>query len=339
MTTPPNEIGVAVVGTGAIAREHVRSLAGTAGFHVVAVAGADVARAQAVAALAPGAVGSGDIAAVIADPAVAAVDVCGHTAAHARWTIAAGAAGKHVMVEKPVALSLGELDQMIAATRSSSLLAGQTVRFQPAVAELKAQLAAGVIGRPRLIHIQWYVGHVWPNGWRAWQLDPQISGGHPVHNGTHAFDLLAWLTGRRGVRVFTRSFPGAAAQMPVPDSFQVTIRMDDGTLALLELSYALRRPADVLRRVIVVGGTGTLTHSTEDDFGLSSDMARAVPASVDGAFGRQTAHWLDVVRGRTQPTTTATEMRTALALGLAAQRSLACRDVVALDPTSVEDGR
>jgi predicted dehydrogenase len=242
------------------------------------------------------------------------------------------------MVEKPVALTLGDLDDMIAATRSTSLLAGQTVRFQPAVAEMRTQLAAGVIGRPRLIHIQWYVGHVWPNGWRAWQLDPSLSGGHPVHNGTHAFDLVAWLTGRRAVRVFTRSFSGAAAQMPVPDSFQTTIRMDDGTLALVELSYALRRPGDLLRRLSVIGETGTLMHSTEDDMGLSSDLGRAVPASVEGAFDRQTAHWLDVIRGRAQPTTAPTQMRTALALGLAAQRSLTCNEAVVLDPGQSGDG-
>ncbi len=270
--------------------------------------------------------------AAIGDPSVAAVDVCGHTTDHARWTILAGAVGKHVLVEKPVALSLAELDQMIAATHTSSLLVGQTVRFQPAVAELRAQLASAAVGRPRLIHIQWYAGHVWPAGWRAWQLDPAVSGGHPVHNGTHAFDLLAWLSHARPVRVFARGFSAAAAHMPVPDSFQVTVRMDDDTLGLVELSYALRRPGEVLRRISVVGERGTLLHSTEDDAGLSSPAVQVPPASVEGAFQRQMAHWLDVVRGHARPTTTPDEMRTALAVGLAAQQSLVGRDAVAVEP-------
>ncbi|MGH2311153.1 Gfo/Idh/MocA family protein, partial [Enterococcus faecalis] len=87
-------------------------------------------------------------------------------------TLRAGRAGKHVHVEKPVALSLADFDAMVAATRSTSLMVGQTVRFQPAVATLARSLHAGEVGRPRLVHVSWYTGYVWPGGWRGWQLDP-----------------------------------------------------------------------------------------------------------------------------------------------------------------------
>lgn len=324
------ELGVAVIGTGAIAHEHVRAIVATPGLRVTFVAGSDESRAAALAAQAPGAVATTDVPAAIHDSSVVGVDVCGHTASHARWTVAAGAAGKHVMVEKPVALSLTELDDMLHATRATSLLAGQTVRFQPVIAGLHDQVVSGAVGRPRLIHIQWYVAHVWPNGWRAWQLDRERSGGHPVHNGVHAFDLLIWLTDRQPVRVFTRGFAGTATQAPVPDSFQVVARMDDGALALVELSYALRPPADVLRRISVIGERGTLMHSTEDDPGLSSANAHAAPASTEGTFARQLRHWRDVLGGLARPLTTAEQVRTALTLGLAAQRSLERGDVVDL---------
>lgn len=324
-------IGVAVIGSGGIARDHVKALAALDGVRVVTVVGSDPARTGEVAALAPGARADSDPCAAIADPCVSAVDICGHTAEHPTWAIAAGRAGRHVMVEKPAALDLDSLDRMIEATASTSLLVGQTVRFQPAVAELHRQVAAGEVGIPRLIHITWYVGHVWPGGWRGWQHDEARSGGHPVHNGTHAFDLVVWLTGSVPSRVFTRAFPSFAAQMNVPDSFHVTARLDDGSLALIELSYALRRPGDLLRRVVVTGTTGTLVHTTADEPNLVSDRDHPAPASVAGAMADQIRHWRDVITGRSSAVTTPYEIRGALAGSLAAQRSLVTGRPITVD--------
>ena len=329
-------VGVAVLGSGAIAREHVMALAALDGIRVVSVVGSDPRRTAGLAALAPGARAVDDPAEAITDSDVQAVDVCGHTVDHARWTVAAGLSGRHVMVEKPAALGMDELDLMIGATSGTSLLVGQTVRFHPAVAELRRQLLAGVAGIPRLIHITWHVGHVWPGGWRAWQYDPARSGGHPVHNGIHALDLLVWLTGRAPERVFTRAFRSFAAEMQVPDSFHVTVRLDDGSLALIDLSYGLRRPGDMLRRVVVTGTEATMVHSTAGETGLVSDRGRPSPPSIAGAFDRQMQHWRDVIVGRCPPITSPGEVRAALAAALAAQESLETgRPVVIASPNVV----
>jgi predicted dehydrogenase len=327
----PDRIGVAVLGSGAIARDHVRALAALPELRVVLVCGSDLGRARSVAALAYGAEATTDPELAIADPRVQAVDVCGSTAVHARWTVRAGQLNKHVLVEKPVALSLQELQHMLTATEGSSLLVGQTVRFQPAVAQLRAEVASGSVGTPRVVHITWHAGHVWPGGWRGWQHDPAMSGGHPVHNGTHAFDLVAWLTGRRPVRVFTRSFASWSQQMDVPDSFHVTIRLDDDSVALVDLSYALRRPGDTFRRVVVIGTRGTLVHSTADDVGLTSEGSGSVPVSVLGTFDAQMRHWQEVLSGQCEPITRPVEIRAALAGALAAQESLVTGQPVNVD--------
>ncbi|MFD7160582.1 Gfo/Idh/MocA family protein [Kribbella sp. NPDC059898] len=313
---------VALVGSGNIAREHIRALTAIPGVEVMWVHGSDLARAQSVAALCPGAVATTDLAQVLADPTVDGVDVANASPDHARATIAAGQSGKHVHVEKPVALSLADLDRMVEATVDSSLMVGQTVRFQPSIATLAQAVQAGEIGRPRLTHVSWYTGYVWPGGWRGWQLDREKSGGHPVHNGTHCLDLAVWLLGREPVRVFARSFPSYASGMPVHDSFHLTVRFDDDSLAMLEISYALRRHADSLRRIVVSGDAGTLTHSTEDDPGLVSDGARPAPSSTEGALDAQLRHWIDVVRGTAEPIVKIDEVRRALAAALAAQESL-----------------
>ncbi|MFF2051167.1 Gfo/Idh/MocA family protein [Leifsonia sp. NPDC058194] len=314
---------VAIAGSGVIAGDHVRALSGLPGVEIAYVHGSDLDRARRVAAFAPGAIATDDYRRVLADPTVVAVDVCNATPAHAPFTIAAGEAGKHVHVEKPAALTLRHFDAMVRSTADAgtTLMVGQTVRFQPAVAALAAAIADGAVGRPRLAHISWYTGYVWPAGWRGWQLDRKQSGGHPVHNGTHLLDAVTWLLGRVPVRVFARSFPSFAAGMPVHDSFQLIVRFDDDSLATLEISYALAQPRDMFRRIVVAGTEGTVSHSTDDDPVLHS-AATAVPLpSVENAMSRQLRHWIDVVGGA-EPIVRTEQVRAALAAALAAQLSL-----------------
>ncbi len=315
---------VAIIGSGNIARDHLTALRAIPGVDVSYVCGSNLERAASLAALYPGAKATTDIGQILKDPAITAVDIANATPDHARFAIAAGEAGKHVHVEKPAALNLADLDAMIAATegRELSLMVGQTVRFQPSIATIAASLQGGEIGTPRLAHVSWYTGYVWPGGWRGWQLDAAKSGGHPVHNGSHCIDLAIWLLQRTPVRVFARSFPSYAAKMPVHDSFQLTVKFDDGSLALLEISYSLRKHADTLRRIVVAGSEGTLAHSTDDDPGLTSDGARPAPSSVEGAMTAQLSHWIDLVEGRADPIVKTVEVRAALATGLAAQQSL-----------------
>jgi len=314
---------VAVAGSGVIAGDHVRALAALPEVEVAYVYGSDLDRARRVAALAPGAVATDDYSRILADPAVIAVDVCNATPAHAPFTIAAGEAGKHVHVEKPAALTLADFDAMARATEGSgtTLMVGQTVRFQPAVAALVAAIADGAVGRPRLAHVSWYTGYVWPGGWRGWQLDRGKSGGHPVHNGTHLLDVATWLLGAAPVRVFARSFPSFAAGMPVHDSFQLIVRFEDDALATLEISYALAQPREMFRRIVVAGTAGTVAHSTDDDPVLHSAGVGVALPSVENAMGRQLAHWIDVVGGA-EPIVRTGQVRAALAAALAAQHSL-----------------
>ncbi|ERK72174.1 Gfo/Idh/MocA family protein [Leifsonia aquatica] len=331
---------VAVLGTGAFAREHLLALRGIPDVRVSHVAGSSLERATELAALVPGARATTDLAAVVSHPEVDGVDVCNATPDHAAWTIAAGRAGKHVHVDKPATLTVEAFDEMVAATegRGRTLMVGQTVRFQPAVAELQARAAAGAIGDPRLLHITWYTGHVWPGGWRGWQLDTGKSGGHPVHNGTHALDLAVWLMGSEPVEVFGRDFPTFAAEMPMPDSFQLLVRFANGALATIELCYALTQPGRFLRRVLLAGTEGTLLHDTDAEPGLASPRHSAPPASLDGALADQLAHWVRAAQGREPMIVTTEQARAALATAVAAQRSLRTGRPIAVESAPVGVG-
>jgi predicted dehydrogenase len=325
-------ITIGIIGAGAIARDHVAAYGRIPGVRIGWVADLDAGRARDLASLAGGAAWTTDPATVYGAAEVSAVDICTSSASHASLTIAAATAGKAVHVEKPAALSLADYDAMIAAVDRAGVpfMVGQTARFQPVHREVAAGIAEGLIGRPRLLHVLWYAGHVWSDGWRSWQLDPARSGGHPVHNGVHALDLAVWLLGANPIRVFARGFRTFAPAMGTPDSFHMTVRFDNGALAVLEIAYALRARGDALRRILAVGEAGSLHHTTEDDPTLRSDAARAPSAAVDGALYHQLGHWIAVLRGTEEPIVRPAQVRAALAAALGAQESLVSGAAVAL---------
>lgn len=335
MTGPdPGPAGIAVLGSGGIARAHVAALGRVPGVRVTHVLGSDPARAAEVAALAPGARAATVLDDVLADPDTHGVYVCGRTEDHPGRTLAAVAAGKHVVVEKPPARDVADFDAMVRAARSAGvrLMVGQTVRFQPAVATLEAASRSGRVGDPRLLHLNWYVGHVWPGAWRSWQLDPRQSGGHLVHNGMHPLDLAIWLLGARPERVFTRGWCTHAPDMPTPDSFHLTVRFAGGGLAMIEVSYGLREPGDVLRRMVLCGTEGTLAHHTADDAAPSGGGPPVPLASVGDAVQRQAEHAAAVVAGHAEPIVALRHSRWALAAAIAAQRSLETGRPVDVEP-------
>jgi predicted dehydrogenase len=319
-----SELRIAVIGSGGIARDHVAALDRLPGVRVTHVVGSDADRVASVARLARGAVGTTDRAAVLDDAGVDAFLVCTLTESHAAISIEALRRGKPVMVEKPVALSLADFDAMTSAAREhrASLMVGQTARFQPVNAELHRALADGVVGRLGLLKVTTYLGYVWPHGWRAWQFDLRRSGGHPVHNGVHPIDLAVWLSGRRPVRVFARSFRTFSPALPMPDSFHVTLRFDDGSLALLELGYGLHTYGSDVLRLLAVGTDATIQYSTEGEPGLTSDVARMARPAYDDAIDRQLAHWVATLRGDAEQLVRWDQVRATLAAALAAQRSL-----------------
>jgi predicted dehydrogenase len=316
-------IGIALIGAGAIAREHVAAYRRLDGVSIRRVVDLDPDRASDLAAVA-GATATTDLATALADPAVAAVDICTPPDTHAAIGIAAAERGKAIHVEKPVALSLAELDAMTAAASRHGvpLMVGQTTRFQPVHQELRAAIDGDAVGRIRMFHLSSYAGHVWPDGWRAWQLDPARCGGHVIHNGVHAIDLAVWLLGARPVRVFAREVKTFAPEMPTPDSFHVVLRFDDGALALLEWSYALRRRGEIVVRAVALGERGSLHHSTEHEPRPASDLPSPPLASLADPFRRQLGHWLRTLRGEEEPIVRLDEVRATLAAALAARRSI-----------------
>jgi predicted dehydrogenase len=141
-------IGVAVVGTGYWGIHHVRVMAGEPGARLVAVCDEHAGALARAAKVAPAARPTGVFREILEDPAIEAVVLATPAKAHASQAIAALEAGKHVLVEKPLALSVADATAVVdAARRADRILAvGHLMLFHPALLRLKELLRAGDLG-------------------------------------------------------------------------------------------------------------------------------------------------------------------------------------------------
>ena len=147
----------ALIGCGKIAKMHVSALAG-AGVSLVAVCDRDRQRAAQIAALAPGARAYDDADALLAEMRPDVVHVLTSPASHATLAIKSAQAGAHVLVEKPVALSVEEADAMIEAARVNGVrvMANHNWLFKPSVQRARALVESGEIGD--VVHVESYYG-------------------------------------------------------------------------------------------------------------------------------------------------------------------------------------
>jgi predicted dehydrogenase len=188
-----------------------------------------------------------DIDALLAAPDIDAVDICLPTDLHAPTAIAALRAGKHVLVEKPLALTGASADEVIREAQRSGriLMTGQVLRFLPAYAAAAERVRAGELGA---IKMSWFRRHCAKPSWGGWLTDPARSGGGIfdllIHDVDYAISLFGEPAGVTAVRsdglisatfVFSDSGPvviagGWHAQGPYPFSMAFTIAGENGTL-------------------------------------------------------------------------------------------------------------
>jgi predicted dehydrogenase len=163
-----------------------------------------------------------DSGAVIADPAIDTVVVTTRHDSHARFVLAAHAAGKHVFVEKPLCLSLDELDRIAAAYQSPSplLMVGFNRRFAPHVHRMRELLRA--VPGPKSIVITVNAGAIPASHWTQ---DPAVGGGRIVGEACHFIDLARHLAGAP-VRGHSAHALGAGRG----DSATIALRFADGSI-------------------------------------------------------------------------------------------------------------
>lgn len=162
------------------------------------------------------------------------VVICSENKYHKEQTIAAANHGCHVIVEKPMALSLEEADEMIAATEANGvkLLVCHPVRFAPTMQELKRAVVAGELGEVYAINASNH-GKI-PGGWF---VDKSLSGGGAIVDHTiHIADLVNWLF---DVEIASVAAYGvtAVSDIPTEDSGLLHVRFKTGEILSLDTSW------------------------------------------------------------------------------------------------------
>jgi predicted dehydrogenase len=166
---------------------------------------------------------------VFADPAVGAVFILTRHDQHAAQVVKALKAGKHVFVEKPLALTADEVEEIgeaLAEAKDRILTVGFNRRFSPAAAAVR-QFFAGVTA-PLTVSVRFNVGAIPAEHWTQ---DEDVGGGRLVGEACHAIDLATFLVGSPPVRVFAESVGGPAAPSITDDQCFITLRHANGSVS------------------------------------------------------------------------------------------------------------
>src|SRR5262245_4754533 len=169
--------------------------------------------------------------ALCASPTVDAIYIATPTQYHTEHVLLALGHGKHVVVEKPMALNLDDADRMIQAAeaRGRQLVVGHSHSFEPAIRKIREIVQSGALGRVRMLH-NWCFTDWLYRPRNTEELDTRLGGGVTFRQGSHQFDILRFIGGGR-VRSVRAMTGRGDAERPTEDAHVVYLEFEDGTPA------------------------------------------------------------------------------------------------------------
>ncbi len=267
--------GFGVIGCGMIANFHAKAIADIDGAELVACFDTFPSAADRLA----GEIGCRayhDLDEMLADPAVNVVTICTPSGAHMDPAVAAAKAGKHVIVEKPLEVTLDRCDAIIKACEANNVVLSTIFpsRFHESSQQLKQAIDQGRFGRLTIgdAYVKWFrTQEYYDSGaWRGtWALD---GGGALMNQAIHSVDLLVWLMGDvDSISSFTSTL--AHERIEVEDVAMAALKFKSGALGVIEATTTAFPGA--LKRIEIHGSQGTAVIEEEDiktwDFAESTD--------------------------------------------------------------------
>jgi predicted dehydrogenase len=333
-------VRIGVVGTGLMGGIHARAAQDAPGAALVAVAGGSRASALGARLSVPV---EPSVEALLARTDLDAIVVATPHTTHLPLVRAAAATGRHVLLEKPMGVSLPDCDAMIVACVDAGVtfMVAHISRFLPAVREAHARIAQGEIGEPRMV-----VAHRLVDGYpnSGWPLDP-AEGSAFLDWGSHGCDLMRWLVGAEPELAFGQAatYRGSA---PAALSAMAVFAFEGGRMGHVWQSYEMAGPGLLARaRYIVAGSEGTLdchaygrldldrggqakTVFLADDYPGPGGAADMDGITFRSAFRDQLQGFVAAVAAGSPPPITAADGRTAVAMVLAAEEAAAAGQAV-----------
>ena len=247
--------------------------------------------------------------AVVERPDVEAVLVASPASTHAEIVIAAAAAGKHILCEKPLALTMDQTKDVLAAVERAGIIfqVGFMRRFDSLYSDAKAAIEAGCIGRVVSFKA---IGRD-PDCPPLAYANPAYSGGLILDMALHDFDLARWLMSSEVERVSTEAGLLVCEQLAAVDDIDnavINLRFANGALGNVEVSRNARYGYDV--RTEVLGSHGAVMVGNAG-WGRMELLNRAADSPADGtphfverfgsAYRLQLEHFFDCVKRNLQP--------------------------------------
>ena len=279
--------------------------------------------------------------ALLRDPQVQAVCIATPTTLHAEQTIAALQAGKHVFIEKPLALDVATCEQVEAAARQHPELiamVGFVRRFDAHYLEAKAQIDAGRIGRPFLVRSQTCDMND-PDGFFV-RFAPS-SGGIFLDCSVHDIDVARWMLGNpKALRVFASGtialHPGLAACGDVDNGLAI-VEFEGGARAQFYASRTMAHGFEASSEIIGTAGSLSVGVGAHRDRVLSRDASgvhhRVLVDFVERfaeAFQREMVAFVAACKGEAPSPLTLSDATEATRIGVAITRSLKSGQVEAV---------
>lgn len=252
----------------------------------------------------------GSIEELLENDGIDLVDICTPPYSHAEITIKALRAGKHVICEKPMALTLEDAKRMIQTSRETDrhLYIGHTRRFDRRWIQVKEQISSGRIGEP--VSIRWnercWAGFPKDN----WHWDPQ-NGGVLMDLGVHVADLFTWLLDARPTEVFAKglSVREEPREQGCFDFGLVQMGFEGGKQGLIEVSWAHPKDyAPFYSSMEIIGTRGKLSLSDRGAAPMAVvkngvEVPRYSPllSTFPESFVDELDHFFDCVTGKAKP--------------------------------------
>ncbi len=349
--------GFGIIGCGMIAEFHARAIDDVDGAELAACYDTVPAAADRLAEK-TGCRAYHDLGQMLADSAVDVVTVGTPSGAHMEPAVAAAQAGKHVIVEKPLEITLERCDAIISECQKAGVVLSTIFpsRFHDSSVEMKRALDQGRFGHLTAgdAYVKWYrTQEYYDSGdWRGtWELD---GGGALMNQAIHSVDLLTWLMGPVAeIRAQTALL--AHERIAVEDVAMATLRFTNGALGIIEASTAIY--PGYLKRIEIHGSNGSAVMEEEDiikwdfaekkpqDVAIEESMSKRVSGGGGAAdpkaighhgHARQFADVLRAIREGSQPLVDGPEGRRSveiiLAIYLAAETGQTVRLPLAGDP-------
>jgi predicted dehydrogenase len=324
-------IGIGVVGAGRMGSIHARLIANRVPeARLAGIADVNVEAASRLADQLGNPPVFGSLDDMLAAPGIDAVLIAVSSNHHLEAIRAAAAAGRDILCEKPIALTLADTLAGIEAAETAGvrLQVGFMRRWDPDYARARARLISGDLGRPMLFKSLQFDAEPPPAAF----ADPAVSGGIMVDMGIHEFDLARWLMDDEIVEV--HAYGSSVAHPPLAtvgdvDSAVVNLRFAGGTTGTVELARNTTYGEDVRTEVLATAGTVWIGHLPVShgawsgrQVGVVSDAADATVPRFEAAYTAQTRGFAQSILDDRPVDVPGSDGAAALAIAIAADRSM-----------------